>query len=451
MSPANTINITDLINTRPISRYQVAVFLLCALAALMDGYDSVVIGITAPAIATSLGLDVKTFGPIFSAAQFGFMLGAFVAGPLADRLGRKKVLTASVAVFGLFAMLTPLSASYQHLLLLRFLTGLGLGGASATFVSICAEYAPLRTRATIVAFLWTLLPAGNVLGGVMSSAILPEHGWMPVYYIGGIVPLAIAGLMVAFVPESLSFLVSRGAGYAKLSPIVARIAPDLRQVATTQYTVSEERLSDASVKHLFGDGRALVTVCLWISFFFCWLVLITVLAWTVPMLREAGIPISKASLMIAANSGGAVIGAPIIGRIMDKVDRYAVVIIGLLAGALAVAALGFALSSFELLAACAFVAGFTVGGTSAGMVALAATSYPTAIRSTGVGWAIGMSRLGAVVGPMLAGAMFASGWTLQHFFVSMGVLTVVSAIAVAVLRVGTRQLPAAFVAPGSTG
>jgi AAHS family 4-hydroxybenzoate transporter-like MFS transporter len=379
------------------------------------------------------------------------MLGAFAAGPLADRLGRRRILIASVAVFGLFAGLTPMAGSYHHLLLLRFLTGLGLGGASATFVSICAEYAPVRTRATIVAFLWTLLPAGNVLGGVLSSAILPEHGWMPVYYIGGLVPLAIAALMLAFVPESLSFLVSRGAGHAKLSPIVARIAPDLPQGTTTQYVVSEEHLPNASVRHLFGDGRALVTVCLWAAFFCCWLVLITVLAWTVPMLREAGIPISKASLMIAANSGGAVIGAPIIGRIMDRVDACSVVIVGLLAGAVAVASLGFALSSFELLAACAFVAGFTVGGTSAGMIALAAISYPTAIRSTGVGWAIGMSRLGAVVGPVIAGTMLASGWTLQHFFIAMGVLTVFSAIAIAVLKLGTRPLPASFVAPRSTG
>jgi AAHS family 4-hydroxybenzoate transporter-like MFS transporter len=124
MSAANSINVTDLINNRPISRYQTSVFFLCALAALMDGYDSVIIGITAPAIATSLGLDVKTFGPVFSAAQFGFMIGAFVAGPLADRFGRKSLLALSVLVFGIFSLLTPLSDSYEHLIAFRFLTGL---------------------------------------------------------------------------------------------------------------------------------------------------------------------------------------------------------------------------------------------------------------------------------------------------------------------------------------
>jgi AAHS family 4-hydroxybenzoate transporter-like MFS transporter len=437
MNTAQTINVSGLINDRPISKYQFWVFLLCALAALMDGYDSVIIGITAPAIATTLGLDVKTFGPVFSAAQFGFMLGAFTAGPLVDRFGRKNILIAAVVLFGLFSLLTPFAGTYGELVGLRFITGLGLGGASATFVSICTEYAPLRVRATIIAFLWTLLPAGNVVGGVLSSIILPLHGWMPVYYIGGAVPLAIAVVMLLVVPESVSFLVARRAVPARIRPIVSRLAPDLILPANATYTVSEEKLPNASVKQLFTEGRGFVTLCLWVSFFCCWLVLITVLAWTVPVLREAGMPISKASLMIAANSGGAVFGAILIGRLMDKTNPRVIIICGLLVGALAVTALGYAVKSPDLLAACFFLAGFTVGGTSAGMVALGATSYPTAIRSTGIGWAIGMSRLGAVVGPIAAGAMLAAGWSLQSFFATMGFIVVLGALAIVVLRLGT--------------
>jgi AAHS family 4-hydroxybenzoate transporter-like MFS transporter len=440
MSATDTINITNLIDSRPISKYQASVFFLCALAALMDGFDSVIIGITAPAIAKTLGLDVKTFGPVFSAAQFGFMLGAFIAGPLADRFGRKSILILSVAVFGTFALLTPLSGSYEHLVALRFLTGLGLGGASATFVSISTEYAPLRVRATIVALMWTMVPAGNVVGGILSSAILPAYGWMALYYIGGIVPLGIAIFMVAFVPESISFLVVRGARYAKLSPIVRRIAPDLPQNPGTQYVVTEQTLSGTSVANLFADGRALTTICFWVVFFCCWLVLITVLAWMVPVLREAGIPISKAPLMVAANSAGAVIGAPIIGRIMDKSNPYYVVIVGFLIGAAAVSALGFAVTSVEAFAVCAFLAGFTLGGASTGVVALVATSYPTAIRSTGVGWAIGMSRFGAVVGPILAGAMLSAGWSLHYFFGSMGVLVLIATGFLTILMLKANQV-----------
>jgi AAHS family 4-hydroxybenzoate transporter-like MFS transporter len=256
MSTTNNINVTDLINGRPISRYQVNVFLLCALAALMDGYDSVIIGITAPAIAASLALDVKSFGPVFSAANFGFMIGAFVAGPLADRFGRKSILISSVVLFGLFSLLTPLSSSYGHLLAFRFLTGLGLGGASTTFVSLSTEYAPLRVRATIVTLMWTMLPAGNVVGGFLSSAILPSYGWIPVYYVGGTVPIAIALLMLVLVPESIGFLAVRNAGRLRLSRIVGRIAPELPQPTGTTYSITEDRVEGVSIRNLFTDGRA---------------------------------------------------------------------------------------------------------------------------------------------------------------------------------------------------
>ena len=433
MNAGNTINITSLIDSRPITNYQIRVFLLCASAALMDGYDSVIIGITAPAIANSLGMDVKTFGPVFSAANVGFMLGALIVGPLADRFGRRSLLISSVFVFGLFALLTPMSGSYAHLVIFRLLTGIGLGGAAVTFVSISTEYAPLRVRATIVALMWTMVPAGNVVGGVLSSALMPEHGWMSVYYIGGIVPIGIGLLMIALVPESISFLVVRSAGYAELSGIVRRLAPDLSQSPSTGYFITEEKVARASVASLFSEGRALTTICFWIVFFCCWLVLITVLAWMVPVLREAGIPIAKAPLMVAANSAGAVLGAPVIGRLMDKTNPYYVIITGCLIGAVAVSGLGFAVTSVEAFAICAFLAGFAFGGATTGVIALAAASYPTAIRSTGVGWAIGMSRFGAVVGPLLAGALLSSGWSLHYFFGSMGLLIVIATIFLTIL------------------
>jgi MFS transporter, AAHS family, 4-hydroxybenzoate transporter len=450
MNASNSINITDVINERPISRYQTSVFFLCALAALMDGYDSVIMGITAPAIAASLGLDVKTFGPIFSASQLGFMIGAFLAGPLADRFGRKSLLIQSVVVFGLFALFTPMSTSYNHLIILRFLTGLGLGGASATFVSLSTEYAPARVRATIVALMWAMVPLGNVVGGLLSSAILPSHGWMIVYYVGGVIPICIAIVMVFLVPESLGFMVVRGVEKSKLSRIMRRIAPDLKPGPATTYTVTEERISGANISNLFTDGRALTTLCFWVVFFCCWLVLITLANWMVPILREAGIPISKAPLMLAANSGGAVIGALIIGRTMDKTNPYYVVISAFFVGAVSVSILGFAVTSAEMFAVFAFIEGFALGGVSTGLVALVAASYPTAIRSTGIGWAIAISRFGAFVGPVLAGFMLSGGWSLHAFFGSMGALVLVGMVFLIVLMLNVRQSKAAPAVVGST-
>lgn len=443
MSKTDSINVTDLINSRPVSRYQISVFFLCALAALMDGFDSVIIGITAPAIAASLGLDVKGFGPVFSAAQFGFMVAAFVAGPLADRFGRKSVLIFSVALFGLFALLTPLSATYEHLVAFRFLTGIGLGGASVTFVSLSTEYAPLRMRATVVSVMWAMLPLGSTVGGLLSSVILPSYGWMTVYYIGGAIPIGIALLMLLLVPESISFLTASGTGRAKLSRIIRRIAPELPQSENTSFVVAEERTTGSRISSLFSDGRAKTTLCLWGAFFCCWLVLVTLVAWVVPILEEAGIPSSQAPLMISAFAGGSLIGSPIVGRMMDKHNLYHVLILFLLIAAVAVSLLGFLVASVEVFALGTLVAGTAVGGASSGLVALAAALYPVSIRSTGIGWAVGMARCGGTVGPALAGLMLSTGGSLHAFFGAMGVVSLGAAVFLTILMLRARQAAAA--------
>lgn len=438
MSSTDAVNVTELVNGRPISGYQFGVFFLCALAALMDGYDSTAIGVTAPAIAASLGLDVKTFGAVFSAAQFGFMVAAFVAGPLADRFGRKAILTVSTAVFGLFAILTPFASSYGHLVALRTLTGLGLGGASVTFVSLSTEYAPLRVRATIISVMWTMLPLGSVLGGMASSLILPAHGWMPVYYVGGAVPIAIAVLMYLLVPESISFLAASGTGGAKLSRIVRRVAPDLRADSNTSFVVAEEKTTGSSISNLFSGGRTTTTLCLWVAFFCCWLVVVTLVAWVVPILKESGIPLSQAPLMVSAYAGGTLLGAPIVGRTMDKGNVYHVLIAFLVVAAVTVSVLGFAVTSAELFFIGTLISGIAVGGAASGLVALAAASYPVSIRSTGVGWAVGMSRFGGTVGPAMAGAMLSAGWPLHLFFGSMGVALLVATASLVILMRSAR-------------
>lgn len=434
MSDHKTVNVSDLIDGRGLSRYQIGIFVLCALAALMDGYDSVIVGITAPAIAQSLTLDVKTFGPIFSAAQLGFMISAFIAGYMADRFGRKTVLVASVAVFGLFSLLTPLSSSFEALVLYRFLTGIGLGGASVSFISLSTEFAPMRIRATIVSTMWTMMPLGSVVGGVVAAAILPTYGWEHIYIIGGVLPMMIALLMWLLVPESISFVASRGRDDGRLSRIARRIAPDLQLGRDTQFIIAEERSGGSGVFSLFRQGRTKVTLCLWVAFFCCWLVLVTMVAWIVPILEEAGIPSSQAPLMVSLFAGGTLIGSPIVGRIMDKFDLYSVLIVFLLLAMIMVSTLGFFMGSMEMFAVGTLLGGAAVGGASSGLVALVAASYPVSIRSTGIGFAIGMARLGGTVGPVFAGSLLSAGASLHSFFLSMGAVALIAALSLLALR-----------------
>ena len=260
------------------------------------------------------------------------------------------------------------------------------------------------------------------------------------YYLGGIVSIVIAALMLAHLPESASFLVLRGAGYNRLSGIVGRIAPDLSQTTSTQYRIADDHSAGTTVANLFTHNRALMTIGFKSVFFCYWPVLITVLTWMVPVLRAAGVPISVAPLVAVVSSVGAIIGAPLIGRMMDKTNPYAVVIVSISIGAISVTMLGFAISSVTEFTICAFIEGFALGGASGGLIALVASAYPTAIRSTGIGWALCASRFGAVASPLLAGAILSSGRTAPYLFGSMGLLCVIAVVFLFILmRIPARR------------
>nr|WP_283813267.1 MFS transporter [Bradyrhizobium sp. Leo121] len=407
---------------------------------MMDGYDSVIIGITAPSIANTLGLDIKTFGPVFSAAQFGFMAGALFAGPIADRWGRKGTLVVSALIFGGFTLLTISSSTFSELVVYRFVTGLGLGGAATCFVSLSSEYAPKRVRGTVVAILWTLVPAGNVVGGILASFIIPKMGWTSVYIVGGVLPILFGLLILALVPESVSFLVGRNAPDSQIGKILARLSPGTNTEAA-RFVTSEEKISGVPFTHLFNSKYLASTLCIWVAFFSTWLILITTLAWTAPLVQQAGLSVSEASLIIACNSTGGVLGALIIGRLIDLVDRYLINVGALLLGALAVGAFGMVAASFFGFASLAFAIGFFVGGAASGITALAAISYPTALRSTGVGWAIAVARLGAATGPLVAGAIISGGGGRLDVFGTMAACGVVAAGAIFALRSVDARTP----------
>ena len=433
------IDVSGAIGRSSLTRFHYLVFTLCGLVALMDGYDSVIIGITAPSIAKTLGLDVKTFGPIFAAAQFGFMAGAFVAGPIADRFGRKLTLVAAALLFGVSTALTTRAGVFGELVAYRFVTGLGLGAAATSFVSLAAELAPERVRGTVVAVLWTLVPGGNVVGGLLASVLIPAAGWQSVYLVGGLVPILV-GIAIAFVvPESVSFLAGRDPTDRRIGATLARLVPEVN-VAGARFVVTSERADGFGFVQLFNRKHLPTTACIWVSFFCTWLILITTLAWISPLVQQGGLGVSEASLVIACNSGGGVVGALLIGRFIDVYDKHLINVYALFLGALSVGAFGLIAASLPGFAIVGFLMGFFVGGASAGMMALVALSYPTALRSTGVGWGIAVARLGSAVGPIVAGSIMSAGGGRLDVFSAMAACAIVAAAAIYLLRsVGVRQ------------
>jgi MFS transporter, AAHS family, 4-hydroxybenzoate transporter len=410
------INVTRLIDDGPLTRFQIGVIACCALVNLFDGADTQSIGVAAPFIADELGIEIANFKWIFSSALVGATIGAATFGPLADRFGRKTLLIVATILIGVFTILTALATSVPVLIAFRVLAGLGLGGATPCFIALTSEYAPARLRAALVTVMWAAFPLGGLTGGLLNSFLIPTMGWRAIFYIGGMVPLVIAGLLAFFLPESIKFLLARSKDTDAVRRIVARFRSPMMQ-PNARFVVDEERLPGAPVRHLFTEGRMAGTLLLWVPFFMGFGILTVVTLWTPALLRLNGISAANTAFVVAFNGLGAVIGQSSAGRLIQRFGILPVLLPGFLLGAAATVGLGYAASSVALAATFVGLVGLFLGFGTAGAIALAAIMYPTAIRSTGVGWGMAMGRFGQIVAPWIAGALLGAGWTADRIMI----------------------------------
>ena len=432
---SGTVVVTDLLDRSPFSALQLRVVLLCGAVAVLDGMDLQSIGLAAPSMARALTIERHAFGFVFSAALLGLMVGSAVFGPLADRMGRRPILILSTAIFGLFTILTAFAQDLTSLLLIRFLTGVGLGGATPSFVSLTSEYAPPRLRRLVIALLWAGIPLGGALGGVLASQIIPTLGWRALFYVGGGLPIALSIVLLLFLPESLDFLIASNAGADRLFSIVRRIAPG--EPLQRHYIVGEPKLVGTPVRQLFADGRGFGTVLLWGLLFLLFLVLVTNTAWSPTLLSMSGLAPAQIGWIMAASNGGAVLGSLVIGVLIQRHGPFRVLTAALVAGGLCFMLFGLALPSFGLLSLLQGVVQLLVGGSGGGAIAVAAMLYPTSIRSTGVGWSTGFGRLGSVVGPLAAGALVTAQVAAGFVYAVLGLLVIGAALFV--LMLGREQ------------
>jgi AAHS family 4-hydroxybenzoate transporter-like MFS transporter len=439
---AAVINVNDTIDRHPITAYQIGVLVLCMLAAAIDGYDTQAIGYTAPAIAQAFNLPREVFGPVFSAGLVGAAVGALSFGPLADRFGRKRFMVAAVIIFGVFSLLTAQATTLSEFLAFRFCAGLGLGGAVPSFLALGGEFAPASKRGVFVAIAFAAFPFGGLIGALTSSYVIPHFGWQSVFYIGGAAPLLFAIVLVIWLPESLRFLIARNIRLDEVRSTLMRIAPGKIPPDAQLVAAPEPEREGMPVKHLFTEGRAAKTVLVWVAFFTCFMVLVTVTAWTPTVLRSVGFSISAGALIIGLNNAGSVCASAISGFLVDRFGPYKTLVPGFILGGICLAAFGQATSSVALLAVASTLAGFFVGGTGTGLIALTAGLYPTTVRSTGIGWGMGMGRIGQVFGPLGAGFLVGWGTGPGGVFYAAAVPCFIGALFVALLKFAPAAKPA---------
>jgi AAHS family 4-hydroxybenzoate transporter-like MFS transporter len=428
-SEPRALTVNELIDDRPPSAFQVSTIALCGLVILFDGFDTQAMGFLVPAIAEGFGIPRASFGPALSAGLFGLMLGAMAAGPIADRWGRKSAIVLSVLVFGVLSLLTARAGSLTELVVLRFLTGLGLGGAMPNAVSLAAEYAPKRLQPMFVSAIFVGMAGGALVASAVGGALMPIWGWRSVFVVGGLLPIALALALISVLPESLRFLAVVGGDRERMAAIVRRIAPEMAMTSLAPPPASERR-DGVPVEHLFTEGRAAGTVLLWVPFFMNLLILYFILSWLPSLLSDAGMPVSAGITAVASFSIGGIVGTLLQGPLMKAFGVYPPMAVEFVASLALVALAAQIFASFELMIAVTFVLGVSVQAAQAGLNVLAAMYYPTAIRSTGVGWALGVGRVGAIVGPLIGGAMLEMHWTPRQIFLAGAVPAFMSAVTV---------------------
>jgi AAHS family 4-hydroxybenzoate transporter-like MFS transporter len=427
------IDIPALIDRRPVGRFQYGVAALCALTVFLDGFDTQSIAFVAPSIVKEWHTERAALAPIFSASVVGLLVGALLFGPVADRIGRRSVIMICTALFGVMTLVTACSTDVTELLIFRFVTGIGLGGAMPNAIALTAEYCPQRRRATLVMVMFTGFSLGSFAGGILAAFLIEDFGWRSVWYVGGALPVLLLPLQYRALPESIRFLVIANAPGATIARLLRRIAPDAAIAPDTRFDIGELRAPGVPVVQLFGERRAWGTVCLWVMFFMNLLDLFFLQNW-IPVLTNAdGVALRTAVIIGALFQLGGVIAAPVIGLAVDRWGGCRVLPVLYGAGCLVVALLGQAGASVPVLTVLTFGAGACLVGAQNSANALAAMFYPTAMRATGVGWSLGIGRIGAIIGPLLAGFLLSLHWANGSLFLLGGLPPAVAMAAVLVM------------------
>ncbi len=430
-----TVNVSDVIDNQPVGAFQLRVFFLCAAVLFVDGFDVQGITYVAPAISQEWGLARGALGPTFSAGLFGVMLGAMLLAPLADRIGRRRVIVLSCVAFGIGTLLTLLVDSLSALLVLRFFTGLGLGSALPNAIGLASEYAPHKRRALIVMFVGSGISLGAIGAGAAAAQLVAPFGWRVVFLVGGILPLLLAAALARFLPESIRFAAAVPGRQAEAKRLLRKVKPALGGDADIDVVSGDREGGKATVVDLFNDGRGLATMCLWVAFFMSLLNVYLAINWLPTSLNASGFTLTQANVMTSLYHVGGVAGTYAIGLFMDRLGAHRMVLVALL-----LAALGFyTFATATGLAqgpttAILMVAGVGVIGAQVGVTALASMTYPVTMRATGLGWALGVGRVGSIVGPAIGGLVVATAADARSVYLGCIVPVLIGMAAVALLK-----------------
>jgi len=429
------IDIKAFIDGNRMAPYQWLTLSLCFMVALLDGIDAAAMGFLAPSLMKEWDISRVAFGPVLSAALFGFAVGALAVGPLADRVGRRKILLISVLTFGVFNVSCAFAETSTQLFVLRLLTGIGLGAAMPTAATLLSEYVPTRIRAFLVTVMFAGFALGSGLSGFLASFLVPNYGWRGVLLVSGAIPVLITPLLFWLLPESARLLAVQGCPSAQIAKVLNRVCGS-KFSADMTFVNLEPALAKVKIplQLLFQKGYGLGSTMLWVSCFMGLLIIYLITGWLPTLITDAGYSVQEAASIAAMFQVGSTVGALTVGLLMDRFDSHRVVSLAYVLGGVSIFLLGTIIMKSAWLTVQVGIAGFFIGGGQTGLNALAPAFYPTQSRATGVSWMNGIGRGGAIAGSLIGGLLLSLGWHFGAVFAALALPAAVAAVAVLMNR-----------------
>ncbi|MBI3699673.1 MAG: MFS transporter [Afipia sp.] len=431
----STVHVGEFVDSQPLHRGQLIIVVLCAVLMLIDGFDTQAISYAAPLISTEWSLPREQLGPIFSSALVGLMIGYLVFSPLSDRFGHRQMMLTSTIGFSVLTLATTFATNATELMIIRLVTGIGLGSAIPSAVALTSEFAPKRYRASFVLAIYCGFSLGFVVAGAIAAWFLPIYGWRSLFWLGAIAPLILCVLLYFILPESLDFMVRRKSDPSMVASVINRIFPQtsVKIDANSRFAV-DEREGSSSVANLFRGGRMFGTVILWAVFFLNLAMFYALQSWMPTMLTSLKYSLNSVALATSLSTTGGIVVALVIGPAMDRLGPYRSLATLYMLGVFFVSLMGAALGRPEwILLAASFFAGVCISGGQKSVIALAAIFYPGAVRSTGVGWALGIGRIGGIGGPLLLGLLLSAHFEPAQVFYALAIPMLICGCLIAVL------------------
>ncbi|MCC7348294.1 MAG: MFS transporter [Variibacter sp.] len=422
------------LDARPVSKVHDRLVDIAFVLLIMDGYDTQAIGYVAPVLSAAWKVERAAFGPIFSAGLIGLTIGTLLFAPISDKIGARPVLVGCTLLYAVLTLATAFADSWNMLLVLRFITGLGLGGAMPSTIALVSDYSPTRVRNFLVTVSVAGFAVGGALGGLVAAATIKQFGWQAVFALGGVVPVILLPLVLRWLPESLPRLLADPAPRQRLAAVAAQLVPDWdpAQAAASPPAAEAKRFPVAA---LFAKGYAVPTALIWALFFCNLLLLYFFVNWIPTVVSGSGQSLAAANVTAALFQLIGVVGGLVLSYASDRTGHPQIVLgCAYVGAAVCCYAFGAATGSLPAIMVSAAVAGFCVVGAQGTANAFAGNYYPAAIRATGVGWALGIGRFGSILGPLVGGMLIGLQVSVATLFNLFAIPALIAAVCAVLIK-----------------